>query len=253
MAKQALLTRDWLYEECAKLDSHTTLEAYFDQLQKVIDKLGFYQYLYTALPSFYEPHSGASPVMHTTYCQEWMQYYVDKNYEKHDSILRHCLSGSESIYYMHQAHRQRDLQAGERQVILDAAQAGIDSGIALPMYNTFGGAGLLTLTARGGEREFSKLFNSCRDSLEIFARSFNESILRHFSSQFCPADVPQLTPREREVLMWLASGMTYDEIADKLAIGVSTTRKHVANVIRKFKARNSTHACALAAKWGLLY
>ena len=62
--------------------------------------------------------------------------------------------------------------------------------------------------------------------------------------------VPQLSPREREIMHLMAEGMTAEAIAAKIAVSVETVRTHVRNVIRKLQARNRVHAIAIALERG---
>jgi DNA-binding NarL/FixJ family response regulator len=62
--------------------------------------------------------------------------------------------------------------------------------------------------------------------------------------------VPQLSPREREIMHLMAEGMTADAIGTKITVSVETVRTHVRNVIRKLQARNRVHAIALALERG---
>jgi DNA-binding NarL/FixJ family response regulator len=64
------------------------------------------------------------------------------------------------------------------------------------------------------------------------------------------AQVPQLSPREREIMHLMAEGMTADAIGNQLNVSVETVRTHVRNVIRKLQARNRVHAIALALERG---
>lgn len=66
--------------------------------------------------------------------------------------------------------------------------------------------------------------------------------------------VPQgpLSPREREVLTLLATGASFQQIADELTIAVSTVRSHAKNALRKLGARNRVHGIALAMRGGLI-
>jgi DNA-binding NarL/FixJ family response regulator len=50
--------------------------------------------------------------------------------------------------------------------------------------------------------------------------------------------IPVITRREKEVLELIADGMTNNEIAQKLFIGVSTVDTHRKNLLSKFDARN---------------
>jgi DNA-binding NarL/FixJ family response regulator len=64
------------------------------------------------------------------------------------------------------------------------------------------------------------------------------------------AQVPQLSPREREIMHLMAEGGTAEAIGDALGVSVETVRTHVRNVIRKLQARNRVHAIALALERG---
>jgi DNA-binding CsgD family transcriptional regulator len=62
--------------------------------------------------------------------------------------------------------------------------------------------------------------------------------------------VPQLSPREREIMHLMAEGRTAEAIGNELNVSVETVRTHVRNVIRKLQARNRVHAIALALERG---
>jgi DNA-binding CsgD family transcriptional regulator len=62
--------------------------------------------------------------------------------------------------------------------------------------------------------------------------------------------VPQLSPREREIMHLMAEGMTAEAIGDQIGVSVETVRTHVRNVIRKLQARNRVHAIAMALERG---
>lgn len=64
------------------------------------------------------------------------------------------------------------------------------------------------------------------------------------------AKVPQLSPREREIMHLMAEGLTAEKIAAKITVSVETVRTHVRNVIRKLQARNRVHAIAIALERG---
>lgn len=59
-----------------------------------------------------------------------------------------------------------------------------------------------------------------------------------------PSAAQDLSPRERQVLNLLASGMIYKEIADELQIGVETVRTYVKNICQKMHVRNRLEAIA---------
>jgi DNA-binding CsgD family transcriptional regulator len=61
-----------------------------------------------------------------------------------------------------------------------------------------------------------------------------------------------LTPREREVLTWLARGKTSKDVGDILKIAKRTVEAHANSAIRKLKANNRAQAIAIAMRDRLL-
>jgi DNA-binding NarL/FixJ family response regulator len=69
-------------------------------------------------------------------------------------------------------------------------------------------------------------------------------------SERATAQVPQLSPREREIMHLMAEGYTGAAIGRRLGVSVETVRTHARNVIRKLRARNRVHAIAIALERG---
>ncbi|NNH69085.1 response regulator transcription factor [Nocardia uniformis] len=67
-----------------------------------------------------------------------------------------------------------------------------------------------------------------------------------------PVALATLTPREREVLVLMARGLSNAEISAELFISEATTRTHVAHVIAKTGSRDRTQAVVLAYQSGLM-
>ena len=62
----------------------------------------------------------------------------------------------------------------------------------------------------------------------------------------------ELTPREEEVLLWVARGLRNREIARKLEISTKTVEFHVSNSCSKLHARSRTELVTVALRKGLL-
>jgi DNA-binding CsgD family transcriptional regulator len=54
-----------------------------------------------------------------------------------------------------------------------------------------------------------------------------------------------LTPREREILCWVAEGKRDSEIATILNLSVRTVEQHVRTCLRKLNVETRTAACAV--------
>ena len=66
------------------------------------------------------------------------------------------------------------------------------------------------------------------------------------------APLPELTPREREVLRLVTEGLTNRQIAERLVVSEHTVHRHVTNILRKLDLPSRTAAAALAARLSLL-
>lgn len=61
-----------------------------------------------------------------------------------------------------------------------------------------------------------------------------------------------ISPREYEVLMEIASGLSNKEIAEKLFLSESTIKTHVSNLLVKLNAKRRTHAIQIAQEYGII-
>ena len=61
---------------------------------------------------------------------------------------------------------------------------------------------------------------------------------------------PTLTPKERQVLIYIAGGNSNKQIAWELQISEQTVKNHVSNILRKLNANCRAHAAVLAIGFG---
>lgn len=253
-----MLNREWLLSECEKLERLDSLDQYFAHLTRFVDKIEFSRTLYTVLPTFssFDPNTPPYAFL-TNYDDEWMTYYQEKGYHLNDSALNHCLSGTDAPYLHDERQSLNSLCQPEQRVIKDAHQAGIKNLLSIPMNNNFGAVGVLSLSHHGKGSDFSRLYQEQYELIQLYALTLNEHINKNVANKinerFGRVYTPNITAKEREVLLLLVEGCTYDQIAHKLTVGVSTIRKHTQSLLIKLKARNTTHACALALRWGLVW
>ncbi len=62
----------------------------------------------------------------------------------------------------------------------------------------------------------------------------------------------QLTPRQFAILVEMAKGSTYGEIADKFVVAEGTIKTHIHNILRRLDCHNRTQLVAYALRSGLI-
>jgi DNA-binding NarL/FixJ family response regulator len=86
-------------------------------------------------------------------------------------------------------------------------------------------------------------------------------VTTHLIEAFCkqqpsptapPPELEQLTTREREVLTFLAQGLSNREIGERLVVGLGTVRTHVAHILMKLDLRDRVQAVVLAYETGIV-
>lgn len=82
------------------------------------------------------------------------------------------------------------------------------------------------------------------------ARRLLQEYLSHFGSE--DPDLPRLTPREKEILRYIAEGYTSKEIAAKLVISASTVHTHRTNLMHKLNLTKRHELVQYARKHGLI-
>ena len=67
-----------------------------------------------------------------------------------------------------------------------------------------------------------------------------------------PAGLESLTAREREIVAWVATGRSNDEIAAELLVSPATVRTHVGRAMLKLRARDRAQLVVFAVRAGLM-
>jgi DNA-binding NarL/FixJ family response regulator len=165
-------------------------------------------------------------------------------------------------------------------VLMDVRMPGMD-GIEATRQLTTGGAGgprVLVLTTfdldeyvyealRAGASGFllkdvtaERLFEAVRviaagDALlapGITRRLISEFAQRSPASRPAPPGLEELTPRETEVMVLIAEGLSNAEIAGRLVVTEETVKTHVSRILGKLGLRDRTQAVVTAYESGLV-
>jgi DNA-binding NarL/FixJ family response regulator len=90
----------------------------------------------------------------------------------------------------------------------------------------------------------------------LLSPSVTRRVIDHFAGPTAPATSPHpqlghLTEREREIVSWVATGRSNDEIAAELVLSPATVRTHVSRAMVKLGARDRAQLVVFAVQSGL--
>lgn len=94
------------------------------------------------------------------------------------------------------------------------------------------------------------------DGGSLLSPSVTRRVIEQFSARSVPAnaahpEIDRLTEREREIVAWVATGRSNDEIADELVVSPATVRTHVSRAMVKLHARDRAQLVVFAIQSGL--
>jgi DNA-binding NarL/FixJ family response regulator len=94
------------------------------------------------------------------------------------------------------------------------------------------------------------------DGGSLLAPSVTRRVIDHFAGSSTPAVVEhpalgELTEREREIVAWVATGRSNQEIAEELVVSPDTVRTHVSRAMVKLQARDRAQLVVFALQSGL--
>ena len=214
----------------------------FDAIAEIVRRLGFEQCAYGVCTGM--PYTNPRTFLISNYDARWRERYRDADYLQVDPTVAHGMRSSAPLVWSREMFRKTP------ELWSEARAFNLCVGWAQSSFDASGAVGMLTLARshealsrteiRTREPEYSWLANLAHMTLSAALRRTNCE--RH----------PPLSPREVEVLRWMADGKTSEEIALLLSVSVHTVNFHVRNVKTKLQTANKTAAVASAIGLGLL-
>jgi len=90
--------------------------------------------------------------------------------------------------------------------------------------------------------EISKAIRELNEGGAPMSPFIARKVLSSFQKPLIRDDDSLLSPREKEVLLFLSKGLSYKEIATKLDVGTETIKKHLKNIYQKLHVQNKIEA-----------
>ncbi len=177
--------------------------------------------------------------------QDYIDHYSENNYILRDPIVTE-FRRTIRPYSWGDVRKFRELDKSERKIIDDATEWGARDGFMVPIVTHSGS--ISGFCPCGSEPNLSP---RARAALELIAIYSHHALKRALieTRRNEPAHIP-LSPREREVMQWVAAGKTDDEIGEILHISETTVKTHFGRAALKMNAVRRAYAVVQAIRLG---
>lgn len=86
--------------------------------------------------------------------------------------------------------------------------------------------------------EFFNLLSHVKNNGSYVSQQFTYQMFEHIENKTTVNEEIRLTDRQNQIMKFLISGDTYNDIAHKMDVSVNTTRKHIAILYKKLNVKN---------------
>ncbi len=180
--------------------------------------------------------------------QAWADVYYSQMLFRIDPVMLRCLHSVVPVFW-HLELRGADEEG--RRFFAMAREHGLAAGLTIPIHARHGSFGSFALCFDNDAAETLQHIEDIAPDLHVLSFHVYAN-LRRIASVDAPAPaLPRLTPREKQVLLWTASGKTIWEISVILSISQRTAKQHLSSVMAKLGVENKFHAVAEAVACGL--
>lgn len=234
--------REATFDFLDRCDRHGTLDSLYVDFAGFIALLGFDNFVVTGTP---EPGESVNAVIvKCTYPRDWLLRYAGKKYHLTDPVALMSVRSVGPFTW-----REAVMAAGNRadcaRFLEEAASFGLRDGFAMPLLDSRTFQAVVSLAS-------DQKIDLCRAdqcALSLASTSFKLAVDGLTKR---PGASVVITPREREVLSWVAVGKTQWEVASILNIAKGTVGNHLAAIHRKLDVRNTAHAVTKAIRQRLI-
>lgn len=177
---------------------------------------------------------------------DFTEHYDEQRYVDRDPLVTE-LRRSIAPFTWSDVRTTRQLNKAERHIMDEPKEFGASDGIIIPIVSMTGSIGLFSPC--GPTPNLSERARAALEIIGIYSYHALQRMLVQERREQRERNIP-LTPREREIMKWVATGKTDDEIAEILTIGHETVTTHVENAKRKLNATRRTYAVVQALRCG---
>ncbi|MEO0342971.1 MAG: LuxR family transcriptional regulator [Pseudomonadota bacterium] len=224
-----------------RIDRVSALDSVYDRVSEMRETFDVEHAVYFSSDQSKRPYALA------TYGSEWAKHYEENKLYHIDPIVGAAFTRFGLYDWKSVSWAGRQSQAFRS----DAVAAGVGTqGVALPIRGPLGEFAMVTMSSNARDRSWSTQRTEFAPYLMLVGQYMHEATRTIVQTPDLGYKV--LSPREKDVLLFLSKGMNRAHVAEKLKISEHTLRVYVDAARRKLNAQNTTHAVARALKLGMI-
>ena len=181
----------------------------------------------------------------STYDENYTQIYMKEYSPLKDSAFHLCFSRLLPLDW-DEARTTDDTVKDIHQI---AERYGIGRhGISIPIRELGVGDAMFSINFDCDDRHWGEVRRELVNEVHLFAHYYHQRVKKLIAAQRPMGEGFELSPREREVLMWAAEGKTASETAAILKLSTSAVNLYAARAMSKLRAHTKTQAVAIAVR-----
>lgn len=228
------------FDAIHELDDITDAQVILEKSSGVLRSFGYSAFVLSRLPRLGVARQ--PEILLNGWPEGWSSRYDEAGHFRNDPVASYCGVSRQPFSWTEipvaHMHGRRGVQ-----IVNEASEFGLTHGLCIPIHTPLGTGGM-SLAGYGPDEE-----PGVRDLASLLAFKICMAV-----EQVAPRISPRarLSPRERDVLSWVAMGKTVEEIGIILSISGHTVGEHLKRIRQKLQTSNSAHSVIKALQTGQL-
>ncbi len=177
---------------------------------------------------------------------EWYQYYHQFKLFFEDAVAVRCSLVDRPISWS-EVEAEGGLTKGQAHVLGEPRNFGLTDGLAIPLHGPDGA--LAGVSVSGSHFKSDAVIAA---AMEMMAQAAYRKYTEITGGRALMVDIPKLSRRQRECLMWVQHGKSNDDIAQLLKISPNTVKVHVEAAKRVLGVSTRLEAVVVSRRFNLL-
>lgn len=226
----------------------------FTLLQNACATVGLDRLVYSLMTPHETIGLDAGHAIVGNYPEDWMKHYKQKRYEQIDPVVKYAKS-TEGIFKWSDLEKLGAIsKESEKKVMDEAIEAGLCSGVAFSSKNYHGeivGIGLAS-SYKNIEYDLSTMQFIMVISKQFDLNYKNILLEKKRKDKHLRLPVYSITPKQKDILSWIAKDKTYGEIALIMNISENTVHYHTKEIFKRLDVHTKMAAVLKAIKFKLI-